>query len=272
VKKNSVFLGLIVLLYGCNFQPQERTLITSSGIQYEIVDFGDETSPMGIGHSVYLNQNISIGDSVEFLPSDLNHQLHLMGYLCKEGTLELFEKLYSGDSVHAQITLHQLLMCGIIKEIPKNCSANNKANWRFRISKLPQIDVIETEMPNLKEAIITSWKEEGDSLLPYYDMLIAFRDSCKGEGLESGNKVKIVHKTMRLDGSIIEYSTFKEPFEFILGQQGQVIEGMQIAISYLCRGQRARVLIPAVYSFSQDFRNQAEIYNDAIIAEIEVLK
>jgi hypothetical protein len=267
-----VVLFLLNVLYACKSSRAERVLSTTAGITYELLDFGDDELPIGIGQYISLHQQVLIGDNQELFVKELNNQLQLLNYSCKDGSMELFELLYSGDSVHAMVTFHQLLMCGIIQEIPKNSLPTDVVQWRFRIRKIEAFPKDEIEAIDQYDFISNKWKAEGDSIFTFYKLLIAFRDSCDGEKLNSGNKIKIVHKTTRLDGSIIEYSTFKQPFEFILGQQGQVIEGIQIALGYMCKGQRVRVLIPSEYSFSLAFREQIETYDSPIIAEIEVLK
>ncbi len=270
--KIGVILSICCLVVACQSRKDSDTLSTKSGIRYELLDLGDESLPIGIGQYVFLNQQILLENQLELSVNELNNQLHLLNYSCPDGALELFDQLYSGDSVHASVSLHQLLMCGIIKEIPQSNFPSDMVEWRFRISKTSAIKEKEFQPEEMSDNLRKKWQSEGDSILPYFDLIISFRETCTGEKLVQGNKVKIVHKTTRLDGSIIEYSTHKEPFEFILGQQGQVIEGMQIAISYMCKGQQVRVLIPAKYSFSKDFREQTEIYDSPIIADILVLE
>jgi hypothetical protein len=75
-----------------------------------------------------------------------------------------------------------------------------------------------------------------------------------------------------MNGKIIENYTLTEPFELIAGQQDQVIEGIRIAIGYLCYGQKARLLIPFDKSFTESFRYKFGINKEPIICNIEILE
>jgi FKBP-type peptidyl-prolyl cis-trans isomerase len=121
------------------------------------------------------------------------------------------------------------------------------------------------------DSIIIEWNKTADTIIKYENMYIALEDSCQGFSIEKGNKVKIVHQTITMDGKLIENSTVEEPFEFIAGQQDQVIDGLRIAIGYMCFGQHAKIIIPHQYSFSESFRNQMGIYKEPIICNVHLL-
>jgi hypothetical protein len=271
------YLGIILIaliafgIVSCK-QDTKKWLSTKSGIQYKLIDFGDENYPITIGEQYCLNQQVIGINGDNQLIIQMNDELILMNYVCKDGALEIFKTLYLHDSVHAKVTLHQLMMCGLLNDIPVNYSSKDTVEWRFRIKKSNKHKMNDISSDNVNHLIVEKWIGEGDSIISFSDLFLALKDTCSGQPLQKGDKIRIVHKTTRTDGSVLEYSTYKEPFELIVGQQDQIIEGMQIALGHMCKGQRVRVLIPSKYSFSESFREQAEIFESSIIAEMEVLK
>lgn len=76
----------------------------------------------------------------------------------------------------------------------------------------------------------------------------------EGPSPSDGSVVKI-HYTISLDkekSKIIENSRERNsgsPFEFILGSQGSVIKGWQIALKQMKRGEMSMIKIPSVYGY-----------------------
>jgi len=73
-----------------------------------------------------------------------------------------------------------------------------------------------------------------------------------GDVAARGNLIKINYTGYFLDGKKFE-STYEhgQPLEFTLGEQGQVIEGFETAISLLNEGAKAKFIIPSQLAFGK---------------------
>lgn len=73
-----------------------------------------------------------------------------------------------------------------------------------------------------------------------------------GETVKSGDLIRINYKGYFLNGKKFE-STYErgQPLEFTFGEQGQVIKGIEYAISLLNEGAKAKFIIPSQLAFGK---------------------
>jgi FKBP-type peptidyl-prolyl cis-trans isomerase len=94
-----------------------------------------------------------------------------------------------------------------------------------------------------------------------------------GNVAEKGDVVKVQYKGYFLDGRQFE-STYDrgQPLEFILGEQGQVLKGIELAISLLNEGAKAKFIIPSQLAFGEAGSSTGIVppYS-TIIYEVELL-
>lgn len=94
-----------------------------------------------------------------------------------------------------------------------------------------------------------------------------------GERAEKGDVVKINYKGCFLDGRQFE-STYDRglPLEFKLGEQGQVLKGIELGISLLNLGAKAKFIIPSQLAFGEKGSSTGIVppYS-TLIYEIELL-
>jgi FKBP-type peptidyl-prolyl cis-trans isomerase FkpA len=95
-----------------------------------------------------------------------------------------------------------------------------------------------------------------------------------GSAVSSGDILKINYKGYFLNGKQFE-STYDrgQPFEFTYGEQGQVIKGMETAISLMNEGEKAKFIIPSQLAYGGTGSSTGIIppYT-TVIYEIELVK
>lgn len=275
-----IFIALVLFICSCNTH-QGEYLLTENNVKYKIIDLSDNEQKIQLGD--YVRLNISIIDSNEDLyPLDSGNIILFRMYneSCEGGLYEVLKQLNRGDSAVAYMVAKNFFTCQNEK-VPTFFNEDEKIKVYFRIldvsselSKLKQFkELIQVDSLQLKiNETIKLFYNESDTVIKYENLYIAITDSCKGRSIEKGEKVKMIHQSYMLNGKKIENSTSDEPFELIAGQQDQVIEGVRIAIGYLCYGQKAKLLIPFDKSFTESFRLQVGINKEPIICEIEILE
>jgi FKBP-type peptidyl-prolyl cis-trans isomerase len=286
------FLFLLLILAACkDNSPYKGYSKTKSGLYYKIQSFGDSDKKPKKGD--FLKVNISyetIRDSV-FMTS---HHLNNLGYVVLpfdspsfEGSFEEgLARMSEGDSTSFIVDAQKLFTHFFKSEVPvflKNESVvklevklqqiihqNDYANELKRVDSLIQDRDIE-EQRKLKLFIGTD--KEAWQKLPNGMYYLPIRQGS-GPLAAKGNLIKINYEGSFLNGEIFE-STYEQgsPLEFTLGEQDQVIPGIENAISLMNEGSKAKFIIPSQLAFGEQGSSTQIVPPFAtVIYEIELLK
>jgi hypothetical protein len=269
-----------ILIFSCKSKNVDY-LFTENKVKYKILDLSTDEQKIQLGD--YVRLNISISDSNDDIyPLDSGNIMLFKMYneSCKGGLFEGLKQLNKGDSAVFFIRASNFFNCKN-EEVPSFFIEDEiiKVNVRIldvssELAKLKEFkELLQIDSLVLKvNETINDFYLTADTVIKYDNLFIAIQDSCAGRSIEKGEKVKMIHQTFMMNGKKIENSTLEQPFELIAGQQDQVIEGIRIAIGYLCYGQKARLLIPFDKSFTESFRYKFGINKEPIICNIEILE
>jgi FKBP-type peptidyl-prolyl cis-trans isomerase len=73
-------------------------------------------------------------------------------------------------------------------------------------------------------------------------------ETC-GDSVKWGRKVTLAYKGYFLDGRLADYTPPDRPFEFRIGQEGQLIDGLRLALYHLRKGEKAKIILPSRLAF-----------------------
>lgn len=105
--------------------------------------------------------------------------------------------------------------------------------------ELTEADAIELLLSNdLKE----TYERHGECFIQH-------KERTAGDSIHAGSDVTIVYTTHLLDGTTLDSST---ELQFTFGKPGQVIGGLQYALSFLKKGEQARIYLPSYLAFGID--------------------
>ena len=103
----------------------------------------------------------------------------------------------------------------------------------------------------------------------------AFMQVTKGTKLDSikeGKRVKLRYKGSYLDGRIVDFTPENKPFEFVIGQEGQIIEGLRRALLGLKKGEKAKIILPSRLAFGSGGGSTGSIAPySPLLYEVEIL-
>ena len=71
------------------------------------------------------------------------------------------------------------------------------------------------------------------------------------DSVKKGKKIKLFYKGYFLDGTLVDYTPNNWAFEFVLGQEGQLIDGLQLALYKLKKGEKAKIILPSRLAFGE---------------------
>jgi len=72
------------------------------------------------------------------------------------------------------------------------------------------------------------------------------------DSVKKGKKIKLFYKGYFLDGTLVDYTPHNWAFEFTYGQEGQLIDGLQLALYKLKKGEKAKIILPSQLAFGSE--------------------
>jgi peptidylprolyl isomerase len=132
--------------------------------------------------------------------------------------------------------------------------------------------VYKTKMETLEEEKIAKYLKENNITTAPDQYGLYYIELKKGNGRAGaeGKTVKINYTGKLLDGSVLHSSSENgSPVEFKVGE-GEVIQGWDIAMTYMKQGGRAKLIIPSKLAFGDGYTGIVAPYTP-LVYEIELL-
>jgi FKBP-type peptidyl-prolyl cis-trans isomerase len=89
--------------------------------------------------------------------------------------------------------------------------------------------------------------------------------------IKAGNHLLVRFKGTYLDGHPVDVNFSERPFEFVYGQEGQVIEGLRLAFATLKKGEKAKIILPSQLAFGRGGGAGGILSNTPLLYEVEVV-
>ncbi|MEO6884192.1 MAG: FKBP-type peptidyl-prolyl cis-trans isomerase [Bacteroidia bacterium] len=263
---------------------------TDSGLFYKLQSFEDSRKRPVIGNylelqmvyktekdSVFLNtQEALYSDGAAFIPFKSKPSF--------SGSFEeYFPEMNEGDSltflVNADSLCNQFLK---LKTLPVFIHSGSLVKIETKLVKILTADEYSKEMAHLqemtddmdlieREKLQHYLKTEKLNLSPissgiYY---LPEKDGT-GKNAEEGTSVRVNYKGYFMDGRL--FDSTRVPFEFVLGEQDQVIAGLASGISLMKQGGKAKFIIPSQLAFGENgSSNKMVPPYTTVIYEVELL-
>ncbi|MCK6649546.1 MAG: FKBP-type peptidyl-prolyl cis-trans isomerase [Bacteroidia bacterium] len=264
---------------------------TDTGLHYKLLMIGEGKRKPTFGELLQLNITYkTMADSI-FLDSysinetgmvilPFNHSSFKGSF--EEGLLNMCE----GDSVSFIVEAKPLFKEFFKAELPYFLKEGDKVKMEVKLNRILDQKQYEQEIVRYKELLEDRDIEEQRILQVYLDTIpgtftplengMYFQPVQQGVGdlIERGDGVRVHFKGSFLNGRTFE-STYErnQPMEFTFGEQGQVIKGLEAAISLLNEGAQAKFIIPSHLAYGENGSSTGVIppYT-TLVYEIELLK
>ncbi len=277
------------LLWSCdNSTPDYFYTQNNLKYQYHDISEGGETPAIGDYLTVYM-QYSTLEDSVFYNSKTSTYdgkELILLGKPKVEGGIEEgFAQLMKGDSVTIFIQVGKFFDHYLDKEIPTylDRAEDMKITLRLLDIESPKaykqrvlFEQLQAESQELEimEKIVEEWKLTNDSVYNNYNIFMVYEDTSCTDKVSYGDIIKVKYKGYLPNGKVFYDNTSDSDYdEFKAGVEGQTIEGMNIAFSYMCKGQKAKILVHSDYGFGESVIEQGLVPKyTPVIFEIEILE
>jgi FKBP-type peptidyl-prolyl cis-trans isomerase len=232
---------LAIALSSCNAPEAFRPL--SQGVEWRLLAFGNEGTardsvqwlridalikPIGSGDTLasFKSQIFEISaDSLwDFLSTRaVNDSLLLR---LSHATF-LYPSLGKGDTLEAFVALRML-----------------RTAAQLRDARLNEFQLLDTLLR--RDSVVAQYKEM-DGL-----WLRTLREGTDTSAIVKGKEISIHYTGWHLDGRVFDNSrTGEGAFRFVYGNEGQVIEGIDLALKHMHRGEESEMILPSWLAFGK---------------------
>jgi len=288
-----LFIGFI-FFFACKPESKyEHYSSTYSGLSYRLLTIGDGTYYPKQNDFVFVNCSFqdSLGnilDSSCFKGLCGFKTFQLKSDISNCGLEEAISLLNAGDSASFMIPYKNLIQSE--KDLTAvNQQADKRLNGKDIKVALKLHAVYSPEDYELKKKELEKWASQDhyeQEVLKHYLKTQgiserAFSDGIyfvptgegKGNFAQKGQAVLVHYVGKFIDGKEFD-NTYKrkQPLDFILGQADQVIKGMEIGISKMKRGGKAKIIIPSQFAFGKNGSSNGLIPpKTTVIFEVELI-
>ncbi len=290
----SIFLSVILIVSGC--RPESKYpgfSSTYSGISYKLLTIGDGEYYPEQNDYVFVNCVFKDSKGKE-LNDDLLNEIsgfktfQLKNDVDNASIEEAISLLNAGDSAKFMIPVGNLISSA--KDISElKSQATSKLKNEDITVELKLIEVYKEEEYTKKLEEFEAWSKndnyESKQLQAYFKsngikerptkegMYYIPIVEGKGNLATRGHSVLVHYVGSFMDGREFD-NTYKrkQPLDFVLGQTDQVIKGMEIGISKMKRGGKAKFILPSHLAFGKNGSSNGKIPpKTTVIFEVELL-
>lgn len=231
-------LSISFLVFSCGPNSEYRT--TESGDQWKLVSFTDSKESLDSAAIVYMDGRILSKDRSDTFSTFINRP-----FFPESSPLwTVLSNRFSGDSLeyisatndfikkelHLQDTLVYQLR---IDRIKTDSDLNDARQVELAVlDSIARSELVQKEFREL-DGIFMNIKEAGDTT-----------------AIMEGREVVIHYRGTDLNGRVFDDSRRMDaPLRFVMGNENQVIEGLEIALYEMTKGDLATLIIPSWYAF-----------------------
>ncbi len=278
-ENNFIFFIAFLISISCVHKKSPDFYLTNGELKYKFHDVSTSNVHPSIGDYMALcaelkNNNDSIlYTSNQYDSFDLFYMDSLeLNSILNEG----FNQLVSGDSVSFYISLETFYNDYLKLDLPKSFK-NEDVEFCFRIVGLfpSEKDLIKNFLSDeqiLIDSILDNWNSKK---LPVsnYGKIHWIQLNNKGDSLiKVGDNVAVFYSCHLSSGELIYKTDGLNPDEFIVGLEGQMIEGFDLLLQHLNYGDHVEVLIPSMLAFEDKGGVNGRVPpNTPLIINLEIL-
>jgi FKBP-type peptidyl-prolyl cis-trans isomerase len=260
----------VLLVASCRESAYRGYTETDTGLFYKLQAIGDGKNRPNIGDFVQLRVTYkTLKDSI-FLDSYSSNETGMVILPFNHSSFKgSFEEglltMYEGDSVSFIVNTEGLFKNFFKVDVPLFLKNDNAVKVDIKLNRILNADEYAQQLKKYNDLIADRDIEEQRKLRTFLDTNqthysvmnngIYYLPLRQGAGInaETGDVVKVNYTGYFLDGRKFE-STYDraQALEFKLGEQGQVLKGVELAISLLSEGAKAKFIIPSHLAFGEE--------------------
>ena len=285
-----ILIGVIVLASCGDISPYKGYTETDSGLFYKLEMIGDGKRKPAFGDYLQLIITYKTEKDSIFMDTysmnDIGMVVLPFNHSSFEGSFEEgLSTMNEGDSVSFIVDAEPLFSQFFKAKLPLFLKPASVVKMDVKLHKIFTLAEYEAELKRYDSIVEDRDIEEQRKIQLFIDTSnvsysklangMYYLPITQGSGAraEKGNVIKMNYTGSFINGKMFE-STYErsQPMEFICGEQGQVIKGLESAISLMNEGAKAKFIIPSHLAYGEEGSSTGIIppYT-TVVYEIELL-
>lgn len=286
-----IYLLVCIIFFSCKREEKHNGFKeTETGLFYKLNAIGDGKIHPQKGD--YLKLNIAYKTIKDSLFLDTK-RLNALGKLIipfstpsfRGSFEEHFSKLNEGDSATYLVNADSLFLKFLKRKTPFFIDTIRLVKVNLKLEKILSQQEYELELDQFNQLLNDQDMEEQKQLKLYLDksafyhrpmgdgMYYSMLDTGKGARVETNKTVLLHYKSFFLDGRLAEYTRKNEPLEVVMGNEDQLIKGLEKGISLMREGGKAKFIIPSQLAFGEKGSSTGIIpAYTSLIYEVEIVQ
>ena len=291
VKASFFILLFIIISSSCSRSGKKNAYSKSAtGLQYKLQAFGEGNTLPKEGDFLQLQMVYRTEKDSIFLDTRYENPVgKIMVPYAKPSFIGSFEEgiaqMHEGDSMSFLVSADSVFKKIFKSQLPRFIRPGSLLKVDILLNKIMDEKAFEEELTfysesyddwDMKEqtALLKFMKKnfpeiQKDSSGIYY---ISIQDGT-GDRAWWDTRILVHYKASFLDGKVIDSTYDDEPFEFVMGQEGQVLKGFEIGLRKMRQGGKAKFILPSYLAFGAKGSNYFIVppYT-SIIYDVELIK
>jgi len=289
-----IFIHSIVLftLYSCHTQTEKYPGFAKNtfGVYFKLNAFGDGTRKISKDDNLKLTLVYKTENDSVFLTT---HHQNLTGAVILSGAQVSAAGIFGnslttmneGDSVTFIVEAANLFEYFFQAPLPIFLKENSIVKVEVKLNALLDKNELLTEFKKYSESA-NLWDVEEQRLIENYITFNKLTANQLPDGMyyiplqkgigaqaDSGRTISINYKGYFLDGQKFDSTNDSLPFEFVIGEEFQIIWGLQQGIKKMREGEKAKFIIPSYLAFGENGSSTGLVppYK-TVMYEVELIK
>jgi FKBP-type peptidyl-prolyl cis-trans isomerase len=274
------------LIWGCHRHDTTINGYTKKdGLYFKLLSIGDGKLQTDTGDVLWVDMAVrNLKDSVFW---DTRHN-SAQAFFVRDTSFTFCKHLYTlseGDSVQYLLPAKAFFKEFFKTEVPFFSKNDSAVKLSVKIRDIISEGQYEDVLDSLEAASEEKREEEYGHIDNYItlnfdhsiefskDAYLMLTTACPaGDSIKWGRRVTILYKGYFLDGRLADQTPGHRPFDFKMGQEGQVIEGLRLALLHLKKGEKAKIILPSRLAFGSTGSTNGSIAPyTPLLYEVEVL-
>jgi len=252
------------LIFSCKEKPKTyQGYSKQKDFYYKLISLGDETKKTDSSQCLWISASCTtLSDSVFW---DTKHNSNQAFFITKNSSAFL-KNIYGfsiGDSLQYLFPTEKFFKEFYNSPVPFFCKNDSCVKFSVKIIRALNANQFNAFNDSLNVFINQQRDKEIIQIQDYITKNCkqvnefaanAFLEKTVTTSLDSvkkGKKIKLMYKGYFLDGTLVDYTPNNWAFEFTLGQEGQLIDGLQLALYKLKKGEKAKIILPSQLAFGE---------------------
>jgi FKBP-type peptidyl-prolyl cis-trans isomerase len=259
-----ILIFAVAFIFSCKEKPKTyKGYSKQKDFYYKLISLGDETKKTDSSQCLWISASCkTLSDSLFW---DTKHNNKQSFFITKSSSAFL-KSIYGfsiGDSLQYLFPTKKFFNEFYNSPVPFFCQKDSCVKFSVKIIRALNTNQFrefndslnryanqqkDKEIVQIQDYITKNCKQVNEFAS---NAFIEKTDITTLDSVKKGKKVKLVYKGYFLDGTLVDYTPNNWAFEFVFGQEGQLIEGLRLALYKLKKSEKAKIILPSRLAFGE---------------------